>query len=476
MVVLVILGIVVFLWATRMVLRDIRWIAEEEADIAFLLAHPHAPTLVLVEGKRRQTLLAQGMHDPDRSEWGQVETILDDRVRLFVDRQSDRNVHFSADELRVQAELRTGRRGIDAKFASALLLLLAVLGTFSGVKSALPALIRAAAESSGGTGGMVSALQEVAGAFGANSLALVAAIAVGLMSQGVVIGCRHFLERLQAASEPLFQGVTAASSSDPLAKAMEALTGSAEVMSSTAGSIKNLESVVNDLSTTFKDSFQELGRQLQDLALQQEQSMQERTAQEFRELQIAVQEMSQMVEAVIRANTGMVESIGRQHQEARDTVAAAKVVFDSFDRGVAGVTHLNEVAVRASAAVDDRMEELRLSASDLATRFEAAASSIAMVQPNVKALEQFLQESVKQLSVRDKASAEAWSKAAQEVTQRMEKVLRQAAADRAALGGGGVASAERHPVAVGVLQGVGLSGIGALVWLVVDVVQRLTGR
>jgi len=475
---LVVLGIGVFVTAAYMVWRDITRIANEEEDILFLLDHQEAPTLVLVGAERRAQLLRQGIHDPDPSEWGAVETVLDDRVRRFIARKSDRSVHFSPDELRTLAEQQTGRIGVNARFASALLLLLAVLGTFSGVKSALPELINAAQSAAGDLTAMVNALEEVAGAFGANSLALVAAIAVSLMSQGLTIGRRHYLERLERASECLYRGVGAAASNDPLADAMDALKGSAEVMSSTAGSIRNLESVVNDLSTTFRDSFQELTQQLQDLALQQERSMHEKTAQEFRELQITVQEMSQMVETVIRANTGMVESLGRQHQEARDTVAAAKLVFDSFDRGVEGVAALNEVATRAAGAVDGRLDELRQSSAEVVNRLEAAASSIARVQPNVQGLQEFLQEAVTKLSQRDKAAAEAWGKAAQEVTKKMGQMLKQAAADRSALagGGGGASGDGRNPLMAGLLQGVGIAGVFAIVWGIVEVVTRTTGR
>lgn len=206
--------------------------------------------------------------------------------------------------------------------------------------------------------------------------------------------------------------------------------------------------------------------------------MHEKTAQEFRELQITVQEMSQMVETVIRANTGMVESLGRQHQEARDTVAAAKLVFDSFDRGVEGVAALNEVATRAAGAVDGRLDELRQSSAEVVNRLEAAASSIARVQPNVQGLQEFLQEAVTKLSQRDKAAAEAWGKAAQEVTKKMGQMLKQAAADRSALagGGGGASGDGRNPLMAGLLQGVGIAGVFAIVWGIVEVVTRTTGR
>jgi len=479
---LVVVGIAVFIGATLLVYQDIRWLANEEQDIEFLLRNPKAPTLVLVDQSKRGQLLRQRIFDADPSQWGSVETILDDRVRRFVSRQNDRSVHFSPEELRILAEQRTGRVGVNARYASALLLLLAVLGTFSGVKSALPELIQAAgaATSQGGAGtGMVDALREVAGAFGANSLALLAAIAVSVMSQGLSIGRRNFLERLEHASEPLFSGVGGASSGDPLTNAMEALRGSADVMSGTAGSIRNLESVVNDLSTTFRDSFQELTQQLQDLALQQERSMHEKTAQEFSALQVAVQEMSEMVEQVIRANTTLVETIGRQHQESRDTITAATAVYSSLDRGVAGVTALNEVASRAAVEVGAGLDRMRLSSEEVVQRLLAAASSMDRVQPGLQGLEQLMQQAMAQFGSGEKAAAAAWTKAAQDVTQRMERVLKQAAADRSALlsgGGGGGGVEGRHPLMQGFLQGAGIVAVLGVTWVAVEIGLRVTGR
>jgi hypothetical protein len=49
--------------------------------------------------------------------------------------------HMPVEELRGIAETRTASFGREARFASSLLLLLAVLGTFAGVKTALPSLI-----------------------------------------------------------------------------------------------------------------------------------------------------------------------------------------------------------------------------------------------------------------------------------------------------------------------------------------------
>lgn len=480
MFVLVVLGVLLFLGASFAVLEDIRQLRNEEEDVEFLIANPHAPTLVLVPPARRVRLLADGITDPDRSEWGKPETVLDDRVRRFIARQGDRNAHFSPEELRILAEQRVGRLGVNARFASSLLLLLAVLGTFSGVKSALPELIRAAQTSTEGMTAMIRGLEEVAGAFGANSLALVAAISVSLMSQGLSVGRRHFLERLEHASEPLFSGVGAASASDPLTSAMDALKGSAEVMSSTAGSIKNLESVVNDLNTTFRDSFQQLTEQLENLALQQERSMHEKTAQEFRQLQSAVQEMTETVESLGRVNTSMVESIGRQHQESRDTVAAAKMVFDSFDRGVEGVTALNRVATSTASEVQGQLNLIRSSSQEFLTRLENSAEAITRVQPNVQRLEEFLTRAVEQITANENKAATAWSKASQEVTQKMGQMLQRAASERTAfLSAGGTASASgetRSPLMSGFLHGVGFAAVLGIVWLVVDIFQRITGR
>jgi hypothetical protein len=137
-------------------------------------------------------------------------------------------------ELRGIAEVRTAAYGAFARYASSLLLLLAVLGTFAGVKTALPELITAIGSNTNDTTGLVNALSAVASAFGGNALALVGAVAVGLMAQGLSLGRRNLLERLELVSAEYLYGRTVAAEASPLQGAIVALRDTAVQMQSRA--------------------------------------------------------------------------------------------------------------------------------------------------------------------------------------------------------------------------------------------------
>lgn len=104
-----------------------------------------------------------------------------------------------AGELRMIALASTASLGGVARYGAQLLLLLTVLGTFLGVRDALPGLIRAL-QAEDPAMGLDSALTAVVNAFGSNLGALLGAIALGLATFGLGAGRSALLARLELAS------------------------------------------------------------------------------------------------------------------------------------------------------------------------------------------------------------------------------------------------------------------------------------
>jgi hypothetical protein len=107
-------------------------------------------------------------------------------------------------ELRGIAGAYTAGLGGVARFLSQLLLLLTVLGTFLGVREALPGLVRTlgASTSAGSLSAetLTSALTAVGDAFGSNLGALLGSIALGIAAYGLGAGRQAMLARLELAS------------------------------------------------------------------------------------------------------------------------------------------------------------------------------------------------------------------------------------------------------------------------------------
>jgi hypothetical protein len=193
--VLVVGGVLLTFLAVAKLVADIRAMTKEEQDLAWIERTGAAGLrFVFADGKDREALYRRYSGKTDEwdytsHEGARVETLADDRVRRVLHaRSTPGSAHVSSDELRAVAEKRTAQYGSFARYSASLLLLLAVLGTFAGVKTALPGLIealRTAGEAGNSMDPLVGPLQAIAGAFGGNALALVGAIAVGFAAQGV---------------------------------------------------------------------------------------------------------------------------------------------------------------------------------------------------------------------------------------------------------------------------------------------------
>jgi hypothetical protein len=212
-------------------------------------------------------------------------------------------------------------------------LLLAVLGTFAGVKTAMPGLIKAVSASEQPSGqspdlptgsssapSTTDALQAVAGAFGGNALALIGAIVLGLMAQGISFGRRDLLQRLELASETLYKGVRVRSA-NPLESAVHALDRTAREFKESNGALLGLESQMQQLGEQLRTSFAGLEDRLSDLVNRHETDLYDRTSETLQAVHNKMGDLTDAVAASARTYIGISEALALRAEESRRAIA-----------------------------------------------------------------------------------------------------------------------------------------------------------
>ncbi|HUE96272.1 MAG TPA: hypothetical protein VMN39_06410 [Longimicrobiaceae bacterium] len=387
--VLVLGGLFVTVSAIVSVILDVREIRHEEADVEWLIRNGGEYTqLVLAPADRRDALRQSGQRTVDASE-RRVETLIDDRVRRMMGAQGvGRSSMVPVEELRVIAQTRTARLGGLARYATSLLLLLAVLGTFAGVKTALPGLIEAVSVSSqpgadGVTGSIVEPLRAVADAFGANALALIGAIAVGLMAHGVAAGRRNLLERLEWVSAEYIYGNRQMDSVDPLRTAVEAMRDTVERVRETSGALLGIEGGLAALGQQFAGAFESLDERLTSIVEQQDERLHERTSHALEELRARVAELAEAVDANTRTYAGLVDRIGERSEEAKHAIQQLEAANRILAAGLEGAANLTTVAKASGEEVSASIARMEESTTEVRKQVEALSGAVDAVGPSL---------------------------------------------------------------------------------------------
>src|SRR5690606_8315785 len=125
----------------------------------------------------------------------------------------------------------------------------------------------------GGTSAILLPLQAVADAFGANALALIGAVAVGLMAHGILSGRRNLLDRLEQVSAEYIYGSAQMESSDPLRSAVDAMRETVVRLRETSGSLLGIESAISGLGEQFGRAFDSLDDRLTSIVEQQDERL-----------------------------------------------------------------------------------------------------------------------------------------------------------------------------------------------------------
>ena len=383
-----------------LVRRDIREMALEEDDVDWVLrTKGDGLPLVFLEPSEREARFERGDFTiPDHD--ATVTTLVDDRVRrVHAAMASSGSATVSPENLKAIAVDRTARYGSFARYASSLLLLLAVLGTFAGVKTALPALIGALGTTSD-TSTLIGPLTAVASAFGGNALALVGAIAIGLMAQGIGFGRRNLLERLELVSaEYIYQDGTS-SSANPLQAAVTALRDTANQIHAATGRMTGIEGGLRGLSNEFKTSFEVLSTTLADIADRQEEGLYERTSASLDALQLRVADLAKSVEATALVHSQITAAVQARAEESRAAIEQMRQTNARLGQSLDAFLRVGEWAERSFSDVSKASQLLVQGSQGVSAQMEGLTTAVGAVRPGLEQLERTL-SAVAEQKVRD---------------------------------------------------------------------------
>jgi hypothetical protein len=426
---LIVAGILLTAGAAWTVWRDVRLLAREEDDVDWVL-HRQREGLMLVfaPSHERAARFARGERTIRPGESPRVETLVDDRVRrVYQARTEGGGTHMPVDELRGIAETRTASFGHVARFASSLLLLLAVLGTFAGVKTALPSLIEAigATEGTGaGAEAMVGPLRAVADAFGGNALALVGAIAVGLMAQGLAVGRRSLLERLELASAEYIYDNRRASSADPLVAAVETLAATTVEVHNASTAFLGIEGSLEALGDSFRSAFSRLNDTLSDVMRQQDEMLHQRTSQALEELQSRVVALAGAVDANTRSYQGLVDRVGERASESREAVRQMQGASESLSRALQGILQLGTASATASVRLEEGIGVLVQGTERMEERMDAVADAVDGLRPALREVDAAVAAAADRVAGIDARAAASWKAVADDVRKAFVELAR----------------------------------------------------
>ncbi|HLL84195.1 MAG TPA: hypothetical protein VK420_16145, partial [Longimicrobium sp.] len=267
-------------------------------------------------------------------------------------------------------------------------------------------------------------LRAVADAFGGNALALVGAIAVGLMAQGLATGRRNLLERLELVStEFLYGGLHGGGSVDPLTEAVRELRETASSVRDTGRAIEGLESGMNGLSESFHEAFERLNERLVELTAQQDEALHERTGSELRELQRRVGDLAGTVEGVARAYHGIVDTVEERSRASEQGIELMRQSAVTLHEALRSLGGYQAGAERTAAGVQQTIAALRDGSEAVVARMEAVAEAVGRAQPAIDSVELVLHQVAERVSGVDERAAASWAQAAEGVNGRLSAAV-----------------------------------------------------
>jgi uncharacterized protein YoxC len=410
---------------------DISRMADEEADVDWVDRHgKEGLPLVFVDRDKRESMLGQHVEIPDNEI--SVETLMDDRVRRVRMAAIDPNAGAVVPgELKGVAEVRTSEMGSFPRYASSLLLLLAVLGTFAGVKTALPGLIDSITTSTGGAdaaaanAGLVKSLGAVAEAFGGNALALIGAIAVGIMAQGIGFGRRNLLERLELVSAEFLYGQNVTADANPMQAAMVALRDTAREMHSASGAMVGIEGQLNLLGREFRTAFDSLANKMQDIAIGQEEALYSKTSESLETLQQRVNELADTVEANARTYAGLAEAVKTRSQEASRAFDAMAESNKQMGMALESIVATGQRSKVSMERLSDAVDELTKNSAQVAVEVQGVTLATRSIAPAMVQLEKTLGHADQRLAASEQAAQEGWKNVAEQVAKRLDRAVPQ---------------------------------------------------
>jgi DNA-binding PadR family transcriptional regulator len=348
-------------------------------------ARPKAPTLLQAATKHGESLFVE-------------------RIRQVGRYSNDPGAPRDLPErLRREALWRTDRYGVGSRFIASSLLLLAVIGTFAGMKEALPGLVTAieqylAAAGSGSElarSGIIDALAPVAAAFGANFLALVGALAMALIAFAIRSERRAFLIALERTSaDHLYKLIPAGADATALGRAVSEMSRSVGAVSAIGDQIGGLQGDIRELQRSLVGAIEGLHTSFNDSIRRQSIDIQAQLTETVGRVATSLGEVTDALAITSVSYQGLVKGL-----EERDLglTKATQALTDSGDRTLHALTGatselasaVNQIGVVGTAIVGETRKTATAHekrATELLESLDSVASSVATVAGEVSAL------------------------------------------------------------------------------------------
>ncbi|HET7233905.1 MAG TPA: hypothetical protein VFJ16_28095 [Longimicrobium sp.] len=302
-------------------------------------------------------------------------------------------------ELRGIAAAHTAQLGGVARFSSQLLLLLTVLGTFLGVREALPELVTTLGATTGpgalGAQTLTRALSAVGDAFGSNLGALLGSIALGIVAYGLGAGRQAMLARLELASvQHVYPALERKAATDGGSEMVRQLREATQSLASLAG----LTDAMKDLKDEVAQSSDRTARLLERALKQEREVTLKDTRQQVSTLEGLVTDVVTTVQAnateyatIAQALASRDRDFGTAVSEIREVAEALHRVSDSHGENVRGMARdilaalaqtqitVGE-AVTVSSGIRDDLRAARDDAQTLIGGVAALATALAAAE------------------------------------------------------------------------------------------------
>lgn len=334
--------------------RDILWIAREWSAVSRLATTRDTGQVV---GRWPGSIIAGRIEAVDRA--GATQQM----PREF------RQTH------RARATIRSSGIGAITRFLASALLVLAVMGTFAGMKTALPPLIQAirtaagdlnlTSQPSGETSNSDSASQkigvalaQVADAFGANLAALFGSLLLGGAAFGATLDKRALLAEMEHVSEELlYIRLPADADATELQKAVYEMRQSVSEVANVAGGIDQLSATIDDLRVALRDTLAELHTSFRDSVRQNTVELGTQLNTTVAGLAANLAGATKALEMTALSYEGLLKGLEERDLGVRDAAAELQRSASGFNDLAGRLEECTSAAVdanlRAAAAVDD---------------------------------------------------------------------------------------------------------------------------
>jgi len=260
------------------------------------------------------------------------------------------------DSQRAQAQSVLGSLGASTRFISGTLLLLAVLGTFAGMKDAIPELIKAI-ENAGSSAAQTSApintaLTRVGEAFGANFVALVGSLVLALSAYGAASERRFLLTAIEAVSDDSLYAkwVHAPTEQEALGRAIDELQQGVVRLTAVAEGNAGFQEELSNHARTLKSAIGSLQTALAESVRTQTVVLEQNLSATFGQLSTDIGSIATVLANTSIAYAGLVASMQARHGDLDAAATKLAEVEETARLGLAQSTDRIRDAIEAATS------------------------------------------------------------------------------------------------------------------------------